>query len=301
MDKLPQLEELLDMSVEMFTQTVSETESAPVNGNSYQTEQLQMLRQACGTEEDILAYLTSHNQSVTIGNILAAGQLYGSRGSLFRELCSMADARGEEAEQELYEAMKQVEDSFTDEASAERAYSSMLDVAADVVREGIQDGQITYRQMKDWKLLSHQLRLCGSLKEEKEYHIPVRIGNELTSMHVKFDTESADKGSVSLTWETAADGRVAARFTEKDGVLDGYVVTQNVSMKQLFEANDETLRQMIGRAGAIAPGKIDYVQHEQTDLLKFTEETSSGNAMHHVSSAQLYRTAKAFMEFVAAQ
>lgn len=301
MDKLPQLEELLEMSMETFTRTVHETENAPAGYNSYQNEQLQMLHQACESEENVLAYLSSHNQPVTIGTIMAAGQLSGARGSLFRELREIASEEGEETEHRLYEAMEQAKDSFTDEESAERAYSSMLDVSADVVQERMQDGQVTYGQMKNWKLLSHQLRLCGSLKEEKEYHIPLRIGNELTSVHVTFDTASANKGSVALTWETAVYGRVAARFAEKAGALEGYVVAQNADTKQLFEKNDDILRSMMESATRMETGAVDYVHHEQVDLLKFAEETAAEGEKGNVTSAQLYRAAKAFMEFIAAQ
>lgn len=299
-DTLPDPDKLLEMSAEAFAETVQEAEQMTVGSDSYQNQQLQALRQACAGEEEILAYLTSQNQAVTVGSILAAGQLFGRRGSLFKELRVLADGRGEEAEQELAQALEKTADSFTDEETAGKAYDSMLDTAQELVRQSIQEENVTYEQMRDWKLLSHQLRLCGSMAEQKEYHIPLRIGDDITSMHVRFDAESEEKGSVSLTWETARTGRVAARFTAKDGSLDGYVVAQNREVKELFAGSDGELRQMIEQAGGLPVGRLDYIEHEEVDLLKFAGEVSGDKTDGQIGSGELYRTAKAFMGFVAA-
>lgn len=293
---LPDMEHLLDMSMEEFADAVWQSEGA---AGGYEAEQVQMLQQACASEEQVLSHLNSQEQAVTVGNLLAAGRLFGKRGEMFRELADFASEQGEEIERKFLDAMSQAEEAFTDEASAAEAYDSLLKTAAEVVEQGTDAGDITYEQMRNWKLLSHQIRLCDSLSEQKEYHIPLQIGTELTSMHVQFMQEKGSVASVSLTWETAVNGKVAARFTAKGGSMEGYIVTERSETRALFAGNDEMLRSMVEQASGCPVSKVDYVQHEQVDLLRFTQETLYSQDEEEVSSSGLYRTAKAIMGFVA--
>lgn len=297
LSSMPAVEELLEMSVEQFADAVQAAEKERVD--TYSREQLRLLQEACQSEEQILTHLTSQEQSVTIGNLLAAGQLFYNRGELFRKLSAPSEQnKGEE--QMFDKAAEQVRQSFTDEETASKAYKAMLGEAEQVTAQGMEDLDITYEQMSTWKLLNHQIRLCDSLSDKNEYHIPLQIGGELTSMHVQLVREEGGDSRVSLTWETADGGKVAARFSAREDALEGYVVAQSSETCEKLAAADEKLRQMIEQESGMRVMRVDYAQHEQLELLEFLDVKQSQQPGGQVSSSALYCTAKAIMGFVAA-
>lgn len=292
-------ETLMDMSIEAFADYVQSMEKEEQAGNSYAKEQLQMLNQACQSEEQVLSRLINMDQSVTIRNIFAATQLYGNRGSLFKELKNYVEQSADhELQQNLLDDMANVEECFTDEVSAKASYEKMLKTAQNVVEAGTDAEEITFEQMRNWKLLSSQISLADNLSAKEEYHIPVEIAGELTSIHVQFVHNDNVQSKVAVSFETGNLGKVAAEFTEKAGRLEGYIVSASVQSKELLVGMDNELRQQIEAASGIQVGKIDYAQHEKLDLLKFATDISESGTSGSVTNASLYQVAKTVMEFV---
>lgn len=289
----------MDMSMETFADYIRSVGTENAGQESYTAGQLELLRQAGQSEEQILTHLSDMNQPVTIRNILAAAQLYRNRGGCFRQIKDYAQQDEEsQMSQTLLENMAEAEESFTDKASARNAYDKLLKTAMDVVETGMQSEEITFEQMRNWKLLSGQLRLAGNLSEKEEYHVPVEIAGELTSVHVRFVQGEGIRGKVAISFDTDATGKVTAEFTEKEGRMEGYIVTAFTSLKELLAGRDGELRQQVENSCGMSVGKIDYVQHEQLDLMRFSSDVRESDADSTVSGASLYQVAKTVIGFV---
>lgn len=291
-------EQIMDMSVESFADYVQETQKDVQDSNSYAREQLQMLQQACHSEEQVLSQLTNLEMPVTMNNIFAAEQLYGNNGELFKQLKNAVQSEDNELEQEFLENMANVEESFTDAQSAKSAYNMMTETAGKVVESKTETESITFEQMRSWKLLSGQVRLAASLSAKEDYHIPVEISGELTSVHVQFVHKESVTSKVAVSLETQTLGKIAAEFTEKNGMLEGYIQSESKETRNLFISNDEVLKQQIEIISSIKISKIDYVQYGQLDLAKFSTDVNEAGTDSTVSSASLYQVAKTVIGFV---
>ncbi len=297
-------EAIMDMSLEAFVDYVQALQREGQDSNGYAKEQLSILQQACQSEEQVLTQLTNMDQAVTIGNIFAATQLYGNRGAMFKALKDHVEQGretldgGSVAEQNFLADMVNVQESFNDVDSAKQAYGQMLDSASSLIDNAVEAEEITYEQMRSWKLLSSQIHLAGNLSAKEEYHIPVEIDGEWTSVHVQFVHSDNVQGKVAVSFETGELGKVAAEFTEREGRLEGYILSASAQSRELLAGMDEEFRRQIEQAGGMQVSKVTYAQHEQLDLLKFATDISQSEKGSVATNGSLYQVAKTVIGLV---
>lgn len=294
-DQMP-LEEVMDLSMEQFSDYVQNAQ-ADSEQSSYAKEQMQALAQAAQVDETVLSLLAENGTiPMTMGNILAAEQMFSGQSTMFRQLKEYADKTGEKLEQELMRHFTEMEEQFTDEASAGRACKELVDCAKGVIQQGMEEETITYEQMKNWKLLSSQIRLAGALSSQNDYHIPVTIGGELTNVHVQLIQNESKQEKVAVSVDTQAYGKAAVLFTVRhtntDAVLEGYVQTDSQSLKEQLKQAEPVFRESVQKAAGLSVGTISYAWQETVDLAKISADMSSGRT-GSVSTAALYQTAKA--------
>lgn len=289
---------VMDMSLEMFADCVRQSQMDETKGNGYLTEQLSLLNQAGQTEEQVLSFLQEKEQPITIANLLASSALFAGRKGLFGELKEAVQDTDEQTEAELTEQMNKMEEQFSDKEEAQSAYNKLLQTAQNSVQQCMDDTSITYERMCSWKLLSSQIHLATNLSQAEDYHIPVDIGGEWTSIHVQFVHSKESVGKVAISFETEFVGRINVEFVERNGALDGYIMTGTRQARELLAQSDDELRQQIEEASGLVVRKMDYAEYGQLDLTSvsatFAEENTSGS----VSNTCLYQVAKSVIGFV---
>ncbi len=290
-------EPVMDMSMEEFTDCMQEQQAKEADRNGYIKEQLDLLTRASQTETEVLSFLQAKAQPVTISNTFASSALLKGRSGWFRDMKEYTQEEADGLEQELLESMDRVEEQFTDADSAQEAYGNLMDTAQKIVQQGTQDVQITYERMQSWKLISSQIHLASRLSESGDYHIPLEIGGELTSVHVQFVQNHGSQAKVAISFETGQTGKVAAEFVENNNTLEGYIIMDQKRARDQLESMDGMFRQQLEQAGGLPVGKMDYAEYGKLNLPKFAEKTArTGSA--GVSSSELYQVAKAVLGFV---
>lgn len=290
------LDEVIDLSMEQFSDYV---QNLPEDGtgNAYAKEQLQTLAQAAQVDENVLSLLAENeNIPMTMGNILAAEQMFSGKSTLFRQLKEYADGAGEASEEEVMQHFTQIEEQFTDEASAKQACQNFTDYAENLVQQAVDEETITYAEMKNWKLLSSQIRLTGTLSSESDYHIPVEIGGELTNVHVQLFQSEEKQEKVAISVNTQDYGKTSVLFTVRhtktDAILEGYVQTDSQSAAEQMKQAETALRESVQTASGLFVGSMGYSCQESLDLAKISTDFSKGQTAG-VNTGTLYQTAKA--------
>lgn len=290
---------VMDMSVEAFLDYMQTAQRQKKQMDSYEGEQLREIEQACQTEEQILSFLDSKDQSLNVRNMLAATGLLKNRGSLFKDLAnSVKEGEASRLEQTLIENMEAIEERFTDEESAKDAYASLVDTMEDVVEQKTQTESITYEQMHTWKLLSNQIFMTKKLSKQSDYHIPVEIDGEYTSVHVQFVQRQDANSKVAITLETQTTGKFAAEFMEKEGMLEGYILTDSKEAKEKIIQQKNLLQSAVEEAGNIPVHSLDCVEHNVLDLIKVEDDFSKSGFGRKVTGKEFYQIAKAVIGFV---
>ncbi|MCH5256921.1 MAG: hypothetical protein J1D87_06480 [Lachnospiraceae bacterium] len=266
----------------------------------YQAEQLQDMREACEVEDSVIEELLNNRQPVTENNLLAANMLMNRPGFLYKKLDDLTKPADKD---KVKDAVMHLTESMTDKDSTQEAYSEMQNTYENILEDAQYDDSINFIDLKAIQSCRKQLTLTRGLAQEENYHIPVEINGETTSIHLKVLHDKEDGGKVKATLNTESYGKVAAEFSIRNNKLSGYIAcstpegvnevqSRNESLQISFRETVESLSQ-----NKLELGKIGVIHSNDLDLNAFTaEETYEASP---VQTADLYQVAKAFITFIA--
>ncbi|RDY31258.1 DUF6240 domain-containing protein [Lachnotalea glycerini] len=290
-DKLSQIFEngnIKDMSLEAFVDELVNTEEDSSLTKEYYTEQLSTLNEAAQVENNVIKMLSDFDQPVTIQNILAADSLLTNRGSMFKKLLSKEDESSS-----LTKAIEDISKSITSKEDMDMAYQEFEDTAIAALNEQAEQEDITSIDLKQLKLLRNEIRLTTNLSKEEKYEIPIKIGDELTSINLTV-IRGTDTSKVSITMDNSLVGKAAAEFTLKDNSASGYIAADSKSGLDVLKENQSELQTQLEMAG-LTLNKVDYIMSKGIDINKFNEENSEMTQTNETSTKDLYSTARAFV------
>lgn len=296
-----------DVSLEQLAQILHEEQTDEEAEHSYVKQQAEIFRQAAVTDETVVKELLDYHQPVRADYVLAAGLLAKERGKAAGRLYELAEkAGGREA---LDEAMEQLHDGFTDADGAREAYARLEQVYTNILEEAVYgpdaDGMIDIREISN---LYKQVSFSAGMAREENYEVPVKIGDEVTSINLKIIHGSDESGRVTASMETAAYGRVAAQFSLSvkgaEYQLSGYVACSRSDALEALEQSEAGLRNLLERADIKVVG-LNFIYNSELDLSALSHTSAkeeavgdNGDSTQEVSTKKLYETAKLFIEYI---
>ncbi|MCH5249787.1 MAG: hypothetical protein J1E98_07635 [Lachnospiraceae bacterium] len=265
----------------------------------YQAEQLQDMRESYEVEDSVIEELLHSRQPVTENNLLAANMLMNRPGFLYKKLDDLTKLADKD---KVKDAVIHLTDSMTDKDSAQKAYNEMQNTYEDILEDAQYDANINFIDLKAIQSCRKQLTLARGLAQEENYHIPVEINGETTSIHLKVLHNEEDGGKVRATLNTESYGKVAAEFSIRNNKLSGYIAcstpegvnevqSRNESLQIGFRDTVESLKQ-----NKLELGKIGVIHSNDLDLNAFTAE--GNDEASPVQTADLYQVAKAFITVI---
>lgn len=292
-EKLSQIFEngnIKDMSLEKFVDQLVNAEENSELTHEYYKEQLSLIKEASQVEQSVVKMLSDFEQPITINNLLAANSLMTKRGNLFKQLLSKEDE-----ESNVTKAVDNIANAITSKDDLTQAYEELEQAAISSLNEKSEQAEVTSIDLKQLKLLRNEIRLTTSLSKEEKYEIPVRIGDEITSINLTV-IQSEDTSKVSITMENDAVGKAAAEFTLKNKSASGYIVTDSQKGLDILKEGKDEFNAQLEVAG-LALSKVDYMTSKSLSLDKFGEELESDttNWVDDTSTRDLYSVARAFV------
>ncbi len=133
--------------------------------------------------------------------------------------------------------------------------------------------------------------------DDECYEIPTEIGGKPTAINLKI-VHGDESAKVAISFVSDVYGELAAEFHEEGDLLSGYCSVSNKEGALLLTEATENLRTMLKEAGI----EVKDVFFTQTSNLKagdFSNKASENrkNDTDVVSTEQLYKAAKTFIEF----
>lgn len=296
-----------DISLEQFSQMLEEAEPDEEADAAYVKQQASQFRQDVDAEDAVIRELLDFEQPVTADNLLAAGLLMKERGKAAERMYELAGES--DSKEALEEAMGRLQESMTDADSANEAYGQLVQVYKEVLETSVFERTDTGRiDMREISSLYKQISLSGNMAKEENYEVPVRIGDEVTSINLKIIHKNGENGKVIASMDTEYYGKVAAQFhmTDKNGAgcqLSGYIVCESRQGADILEQSNETLKKMFQNAD-IETGNMNVIHNSGLDLSLASRaadrENASGTAeaQQAVSTKKLYDAAKIFIQFI---
>lgn len=287
-----------NISLENF---VNQLEELPVNDDTnrelYQ-ETMKQVQQARTVENSVLEMLLEFKQPVTVNHILAADSLMNERGKMIKELMELSSKalkKNKSKDRELLMAAERVTDQLISKEAANAAYEELVGVEQGVVEDAMEE-MTEYVDVRSLKMLHSQIQLTGSLSKEENYEVPIKVGEEITSVNLKIIRGSGANGNVSITMNCELYGQIAASFHVKADRITGLLVSDTQEGYAFLRSLDKDIR--IAMAGdSYRVTKLNYAKSNQVDLNQFTEIEKSQEESQ-VNTKALYQCAKQFIVLI---
>lgn len=252
----------------------------------------QNLENAAGAEKTILQILQNHGMPLTAENILAAKELFTNKGSLVKQV--KAAGGSEKAREENTDITKQ----FTDFESAQRAIEAWEKSVESILEEMFTEQVETTEDIKALALGFKQLSLMSSMRKQENYHVPVELNGEMTSVNLVLVHDEEEKGTVSITMETEGFGKAGAKFRIVDNRIESYFVAESEMGKEKLQVIGKSVLVILQEKG-MEIGETNYVNsysrgRKEFDFLTFSQ-TDVDNNSKTVATTKLYDVAKTFL------
>lgn len=313
-EKLKNVELSETTTIEQFADSIKTTQmsESPRKQEEWKQENLknfqESLKEAQQIEEQVIESLIDYGQTISIDNIYAAELLMVDRGSLFKQIIEKSDSSeadedtdiedenaSDDAEETLLDKSEQFVDALTGKENAGMAYKEIIDEAGKAVEKLIDKNGVSHIDVKAAQALYKGLALAGNLAKEENYEIPMNINGEITSVNLKIYHNAAQIGKVSITFETDLLGKVAAEFDVTDKSVSGMVVYEKTTGKRELEQVGQRIKTELAGTDKKSIG-ISLVQSNTVDFSRFGQDRQVQDVENNaVSTAMLYRTAKAFL------
>lgn len=267
----------------------------------YQKEQIEDVREACKVDDSVIEELLNSRQPVTTNNLLAASMLMNRPGFFFKQLESYTKPADKE---KIKDTVSRLTEAMKDKDSTQEAYHEMQQAFEEILEEAQYDAGINYIDLKAIQSCQKQLTLAGNLAQEENYHIPVEINGETTSIHLKVLHKTEEGGKVKAVLSTESYGDVAAEFSIKNRKLSGYIACSTPEGTLQMQSREERLRSAFQDhveslvRKELEFGSIGIIHSSELDLKSFAAEEPSDDAP--AQTADLYQIAKAFITTVTA-
>ena len=294
-----------NVGLEEMAEILKNTEPDVESHREYIREQAGEIRQEMAAEEDVVRELLGFEQPVTADNLMSAGLLMKERGKAAGRLYELAEETGEK--EKLEEAMADVYESMTGEEPMKEAYESLGQAYEEILEKAVYgQGQTGKFDIKEIVGLYKQISFAGNMAQEENYEVPVKIGEEVTSINLKIIHGRKESGKVMLSLVTASYGSVAAQFglsIHGMGVyhLSGYMVCDRKESLKMLENIGEGLKKSLEQAD-IKTISLSFVHSEGLDLaavsravLQAKEEIAGEKGEQQIPTKKLYDAAKIFI------
>ena len=153
-------------------------------------------------------------------------------------------------------------------------------------------------EVKEMYMNYKQLSVMSTMRKAESYEVPMEIGGEMTSIHLTLQHDAEEKGTVTITMDTAAFGKTGAKFKVSGSRIDSYFIADSEMGKDRLQAAGEKILKAFREKG-MEIGDTRYVNahaqgRKEWNLLTFSEENVD-NSNETVGTKQLYQVAKTFL------
>lgn len=286
-EKLKEITITKEMTLEEFATLLEQADTDEELETAYREEQLKEFRAAQNVDDTTLKFLLDSGEEVTVNNLLAAEKWVKNPGDAFNKMNKFS-GRFEKAAEKLTE-------SFDDEISAKQGYEEFVEEISDELEQTAGKEEVTSIDLKEIRLLHKQLHLAKANAQQEDYQIPVQIGEEVTSIRLRVIRGTGESGKVKVTMNTDKYGLAEAEFKVSGQKVEGFIaVSKEDAALELREI--EGKMQEVLQSSELEISAFHFVQSKnlKTDTFMKEEQVSD----EKVSSAQLYKTAKAFLQAI---
>ena len=296
-----------DMTLEQLKNGLNQTETEVLSeemAKDLLREYRQNQNKAAQVEDVVLDIMKQQGISFTVENLLAVNTVLTEKGQAARnikEAASKLDAanENENAPTEFSDMELDIIENFNDFDSAQEVLEKWEMRMKDTINEAVSELSYTGDDIKQMYMNYKQLSVMSTMRRNESYEIPMEIGGEMTSINLTLMHDVEEKGTVSITMNTAYFGKAGAKFKVSANRIDSYFIADSEMGRERLQAAGEKILATFSESG-LEIGDTRYVNaHAQGrkdwNMLTFFDSNVDNNS-ETVAVKQLYQIAKTFLK-----
>lgn len=304
-------EDWQNLTPEQLMEKLQETAVDESADLAYGKEQLADLQEAAAAQSAIYEMLEAYEVSVTVNHVLAMQQMMASPNDALRRFFRMADQM-EKADQksDLMGEIAQIKQDILDKLGENiqapeelaKAQQTLAEVAEHCGQTVMYEG-MTRLDIRQLQMMTTQLHLGAGMTKEERYQIPILTSDGAVGVNVKIVRGKEEKGSVRITMESEAYGKVAAELRAEANGIRGYVASDSRAGADHLKQEQPRMEQLLAELteeGASNEVRVIYSNH--LDLTRFElaggkNEQPSDENLREIQTKELYGIAEKMIRF----
>ena len=280
-----------------FKNQLKDTKGSDVSEAKYQKEMLSDIQNLNQVSDNIISHLLQNELPVNADNMFAANALMNMEYQVFAKIGKkIKDAQVEDAFEEFEKACEDFRESFSNEEEANKGVLEFTNKVQDLLVSDTLEENAKYIDIKELSLLHKQIGMVKNFASNREYQVPVYVGDNLTTIHLTLIRDDSEMGTVNVSMETEKYGTIGAKFTQNEGFVEGYMVCENgfdALTKEVFTNNFvNSLKEENLQAR-----RLSFVKSQDVKAENFANE-SKPTSEQKSDTKTLYSVAKAFIKAV---
>ncbi len=288
-----------EQTPEQLLETLRQIPTDPEADRAYDEEQLRQLAAAAEAAPQVYDMLDMYQIPVTVTHVLAMQQMLASPNDALRRFFGMADeleSSNAEDKDALMDEIAKIKDDIlhrfgehvqTPEELAD-AQETLADVAEHCGQAVLYEGMSRQNVMQAQTMIA-QLHLGKYMTREERYQIPVLTRDGAVGINVRIVRGSEKKGSVRITMDSPAYGKVAAQLQADERGVRGYFASDSRAGADRLQREQPYLTELLGADGTQIDEPIHMVYSAHLDLAHF-ELSSERSAEKTDASAYEWQT-----------
>lgn len=246
-------------------------------------------------------YLEMYHQPVTFDTLASVMALNENRGMTFKKAVELQQNLWEnnigEMEEDILKEAEEFLSSMEKEETREESYDNLISHTKQILERVWENSNPEYTDIRQMQSVYKQLTVAAGLAKEENYEIPVKLGEEITSINLKIVHSTKEKGEVRITMDTKDFGKVDARFVETDDGLEGSILTDYMDGKERLQLQAKELQKALNEALKETKTEVRslfFGTNEKLDI----NSLSKGVKEEKSEVSLLYKVAKQFIYYV---
>lgn len=299
-----------ELSPEQLLEQIQQASEHTQADEAYNRELLKDLNAAAAVRSEVYEMLENYHVPVTVNNVLAMQQMLASPNDALRRFFKLADSlEDEDGKADLMKEISKIKDDIlhklgeniqAPEELAE-AQRTLAEVAEHCGQTVMYEG-MTRLDIRQLQMMTTQLHLGVSLTKEERYQIPVLTSDGVVGVNLRIIRGSGKKGSVRITMESAAYGKLAAELRVDDQGIRGYLASDSRAGADRLQREKPRVEELLTElTGGFAELELHMIFSEHLDLPRFElsggESEQTEGAEREIQTGRLYGIVEKMVRF----
>lgn len=278
-EKLQQLgqDSFMERSIETVCEELKYMEESS-DELAYYKEQLQNLNELVKVKAEAIEVLKSAELPVTVANLMAAKDHLSKENGLYSKINQFHNSNidNKNLPFDLESIAESLQNDLTDQETMVRSYETLNDEWSKAFYSIMPDTPISLSDVKLLQGIRNGMSFATQMSYKESYEIPIKVGENVTSVNVTFLKNAGDTGKVNITMDSSSLGTVMAFVSVKN-------TEANIFISSDTREGYETL----------SKAKEDLIELMQTQDLKIRQiNYGMGNQMKDNSRYNNYSVSK---------